>query len=70
MTNRLALRRARKAKGFSQFDLAVKAGTTETTIRRVERGYDPSWSVGLRMAEALGLDCSAIRAVFGEEGER
>ncbi len=70
MTNRRAFRSARKAKGFSQFDLAVKAGTTETTVRRVERGYDPSWSVGLRMAEALGLDCSEIRAVFGKEAKR
>lgn len=64
MANESTFKRARKAAGLSQFELAVKAGTTPQTIARVERGYDPSWSIGLRLAEQLGYDVAALRKLF------
>ena len=64
MANENPFKRARRAAGLSQFELAVKAGTTPQTIARVERGFDPSWSIGLRLAEQLGYDVTALRALF------
>ena len=66
MTNRPTLRAARENAGLSQLQLAIRAGISPQTVSRVERGREPTWSAGLRIAEELGVDVSALRALFGE----
>lgn len=48
------VRRARKAKGLTQVDLAVKAGVTPATVHRIEAGrHQPHKQTALAIAAAL-----------------
>jgi len=55
------LREAREKKGWTQKELAEKAGTHTNTIARLERGeQEPAWPLVLALAKALGVDCTAF----------
>lgn len=47
---------ARKAKGWSQHDLAERAGVSRPTIARIEGGTDVSTVRLAKITEALGLE--------------
>ncbi len=49
------IRRARKAQGLTQAELAFRAGTSQQTISRLERGdEDPTWGRLRSLLLALG----------------
>lgn len=51
----------RKDAGLSQQGLAQKAGLSIGTVSSLEQdAYDPSWPTVQKLAEALGLDCTAF----------
>ena len=50
------IKRARKAKGFSQLQLAKRVGTTQQTIDRIEAGQIEYSSFFPAIAEELGID--------------
>ncbi len=50
------IREAREARGLSQAELAFRAGTSQQTISRLERGdEDPTWGRLCALLLALGL---------------
>lgn len=49
------LRKARKAKGWTQEDLASKTGLTQSTISRVECGSPVSPETAAALAAAVGI---------------
>lgn len=50
------VRDRRERAGWSQAELARRAGTTTNTVARIERGeLEPSLSMADRLAEALGV---------------
>ena len=52
-----SLAEARAARGLSQRTLAARAGVSNTTVHRLERGLGrPSARVARRLAAALGVD--------------
>lgn len=57
----MLLRSLRTSAGLTQFDLAVKAGVTEATIRRIEAGrHGPHLGTRERIAEALRVSVEQI----------
>ena len=51
------LRRLRRAAALSQAELAERAGTTQETISRLERGHHAARGLTLRkLAEELGVE--------------
>ena len=55
------LRELREAQFLSQVNLATKAGVTEKTIIRLEKGRSgPKWQTLRKLSEALGVDPSAL----------
>jgi transcriptional regulator with XRE-family HTH domain len=52
------LTRLRCERGYSKLGLANAADVTEAAIRRLENGINksPSYAVGLRLADVLGVD--------------
>lgn len=65
MEKHKALRRAREGLGLSQEGLARAVGVSLKTVNNVERGaVDPSLSIALDVADALGEDTSRLRALF------
>lgn len=66
MTRR-RLKEAREARGLTQFELAVRAGTRPNVLQRIETGRGlPAWETGLRIARELGYDVSALELLFAE----
>ncbi len=63
------LRRLRVAHGLSAAALARKVDVTEAAIRAIETGdsKSPSFPVGVRLAEALGV--SARYLAFGDRSD-
>lgn len=49
------VRDARTARGWSQYELAERAGVSRPTVARVEAGADVNTAKLVRIAEALGL---------------
>lgn len=49
------VREARKARGWSQTELATKAGVSRLTVTRLEAGKSVSSSTLLKVADSLGL---------------
>ncbi|MBE3591064.1 MAG: helix-turn-helix domain-containing protein [Firmicutes bacterium] len=61
---RNGLRRLRQARGWSQQELAQRAGVTRQTVSGVESGrYLPSVAVALRLARALGCSVEDLFAL-------
>ncbi|QBO36565.1 XRE family transcriptional regulator [Periweissella cryptocerci] len=50
----VALYKAREAAGLTQAELAEKAGTTQATIARIERGDNVSFEKMAQLAQAMG----------------
>jgi transcriptional regulator with XRE-family HTH domain len=61
------LMRLRAANGFTQEDLAVKAGVERRTIQRAEAGLRVTASTLHRMAEALNVDTNELLRQDGVE---
>ena len=60
------LRRVREEKGFTQAGLGAAADLHANTVARLERGeVEPSWPVVLKLAKALGVDCTAFSVPAG-----
>lgn len=60
---RITLRRARQRAGLSQLALARAAGMDQSAISKLElaKVADPSFSVGLKLAKALGIDPRVLK---------
>lgn len=56
----------RKAKGWTQAQLASRAGLHRVTVSRLERGYVPMWGTALD-ALALTLDVPRDRLSSGDD---
>jgi transcriptional regulator with XRE-family HTH domain len=55
------LRELREARGWSQQELADRAGLHLMTVSRFERDtLKPTWIIALTLAEVLGVDCRAF----------
>ena len=53
----LLVREARRRVGLTQAELAVRAGTTQSAVARVESGRtSPSWDTVVGLIRACGLD--------------
>jgi transcriptional regulator with XRE-family HTH domain len=65
------LRELREAKGLSQAQLAEIANVPQKTISNVEQGVsdNPAWKTMLALAEALGVDCTALVTAEREDAE-
>ncbi|GHP13013.1 transcriptional regulator [Lentilactobacillus fungorum] len=55
MTVGINVRRLRKARGYSQTDLAIRSGILQTTISSIERGGDPTSTNLSKLADALNV---------------
>lgn len=49
------IREARNARGWSQDELAARAGVSRPSVARIERGDDVSTATLVKVARALGL---------------
>jgi transcriptional regulator with XRE-family HTH domain len=57
----LRLKELRTRAGLTQPELAERAGLSKAGIADWEQGRrKPSWEVVLKLADALGVDCSAF----------
>jgi transcriptional regulator with XRE-family HTH domain len=56
------VKKLREAAGFSQQDLAVKAGLSISVVSQIEQGRipDPRTSTTTALAKALGVDCETL----------
>jgi transcriptional regulator with XRE-family HTH domain len=55
------LRELREAAGWTQSELAERAGLTRDGVAHLEQGRrKPGWETVLALAEALGVDCLAF----------
>src|SRR5262245_6193124 len=62
------LRELREGKGWTQAELAERAGLTREGIAQLETGRrKPAWETVIVVSEALGVDC---RAFLEEPAER
>jgi len=65
MTKPSSLSQRRADRQVTQQSLAEAIGASLSTIRRIECGsVDPSLSIALDVADALGEDTSRLRALF------
>ncbi len=56
-----SLKRLRTEKGFTQKQVAEAAGLYPNSLAKLERGeHEPSWPLVLKLAKALGVDCTAF----------
>lgn len=56
-----ALKRLREQAGLSQAQLAEKAGLNVFGVAKLEQGVrEPGWSTVLKLASALGVECTAF----------
>ena len=61
------LRRLREQRVMSQRDLAARAGVSPTTVIRAEKGEPMRYLTVRKLAEALGVEPSALVSEGGEE---
>jgi transcriptional regulator with XRE-family HTH domain len=63
------LKQVRQAAGLSQSELATKASVPLGTLREYEQGRraDPGFHAMMRLAKALGVDCTAFADCVQEE---
>ncbi len=65
-TNTKTLRSARDARGFTQLELARRAGISRQALGAIESGlYMPSVSVALSLSRELG---QSVETLFGDGG--
>ena len=66
---RFRIRDAREAKGWSQAELAMRAGTTQQSIQRYEAGTsEPKISALIGIAKACGVSISYLLGIAEEGG--
>ena len=72
MSLALALRQLRHKRGYTQEDLAYRAGLTVAALARIERGQaNPTWTTVRRIADALDMGVQALgRAVERADADR
>lgn len=59
MSSASLVKESRLRAGLTQSQLALRCGTTQSAIARIERGaVDPSWERVVAMARACGFDIS------------
>ncbi len=59
----VALKRLREQAGLSQAALAEKAGMNVFGVAKIEQGLrEPGWATVLKLAAALGVECTAFCA--------
>lgn len=57
------LRAFRESRGLTQSQLADAAGTTKTTVYRIETGrMEPTWGLATSLADALAVSIERFRA--------
>lgn len=62
------LRSLRQTRKLTQADLAERAGVTDETVSRVERGaFEPALSTAIALAQALGTPLDALTGSGAEE---
>jgi transcriptional regulator with XRE-family HTH domain len=65
-----ALKRLREEAGLSQAALAEKAGMNVFGVAKIEQGLrEPGWATVLKLADALGVECTAFCEGPGERKE-
>lgn len=62
------IREQRKAKGFTQAELAYLLHCSETYLSRIENGARPSLEILIAIAELLELDLNALFYLENEDG--
>lgn len=62
-----ALERARAARGWTQEELAARAGTSRMTVGRIEAGFDPKLATVYELARALGLELALVPKELASE---
>lgn len=61
------IRRARKAKKWTQEQLGLRVGVTKATVSAWENGHDlPSASAAMRLVQALGERRISFAAIYGQ----
>lgn len=58
------IKNIRESLGWSQSELARRAGVTSAAISKIESGTSPSYEVLIKLSKALGVSVSALT---GEE---
>lgn len=62
------LRSLREAKGWTQTELAEKAGLTKDGVAHLEQGRrSPAWATVLALAAALEVECGAFAQAPGPD---
>jgi transcriptional regulator with XRE-family HTH domain len=63
------LKRIREQHGWSQVELAARAGVPYETIYRAERGthQEPRISVAVKLARALGVSLDVLAGLYEDE---
>ena len=62
------LRSLREAAGFTQSELAERAGLHKLGVAKLEQGLrEPAWATVQALARALGVTCGAFEIKAGEE---
>jgi transcriptional regulator with XRE-family HTH domain len=59
---------ARRRRSWSLRDLRAASGVSNSTICRVENGYDATWSTVVAIARALDLSLDDLAAGTAERG--
>ena len=66
-----ALKRLREEAGLSQAALADRAGMNVFGIAKIEQGLrEPGWATVLKLAGALGVECTAFCEEVSRKGRR
>jgi len=66
-----ALKRLREEAGLSQAALAERAGLNVFGVAKIEQGLrEPGWATVLKLAAALGVECTAFCEEVGQKGRR
>lgn len=60
----ITLKQARQSKGLTQTELEGLSGINQRNISKIERGSEPMFTTGLKLADALGVDPHVLR--FGQ----
>ena len=59
------IRRARRARGFTQVDLAQRANISRTTLQLIEDGRGPSLNTAIKLLRILSFDLAVLSRESG-----